>query len=382
MRKTVSLLLALIMILSVFAACGEKTDVNDTGADAAQASNVAADVAAPDDDEGDKEATETVTETGEVALPPANTQTPAAETQTPQGQVPSQTQQDAQAPSSSAPSGGNAQSAPVSSGAQNTSPLPAENRDQYKIHVFGDAVIITHSPFEVLFGMARNSGHDIDLSGTTASNLGETTTYSIYDVCNFTGSGVDIKATGFKKSSFKNAISNKLDCLIILVSRDRAFMSAYNERRMLEAFRIIQSAYYAANPNGKIVLFAPMPYKDTQGEYGQYYGLTDLDARGHWDKISALADTLASVAEGRVTVARIGDAFMDLESEHPDCELYESRGIYQNVAGAYYISCLLYAYVFDESPVGVDEYGFLNRSAAEFLQKEAHKYVFGEDAPE
>ncbi|MBQ7624141.1 MAG: C40 family peptidase [Clostridia bacterium] len=255
----------------------------------------------------------------------------------------------------------------------------------FVLGVVGDSVITFHNPIDCLYAMAEKGGHALTVKSNSYNNVELTPdkSFSLYEYCSFSGSGNNLKAVSIK-SAFYERITSKLDCLVLLVSRDRAFMSAYNEKRMTEAFRIIQSAYYAANPNGKIVLFAPMPYKDTQGDYGQYYGLTDLDARGHWDKISALADTLASIAEGRVTVARIGDAFLTLEEEYgpSGCELYESRGIYQNVAGAYYISCLLYAYIFDESPVGVNEYGFLNRSAAEFLQKEAHKYVFGEDAPE
>ena len=93
MKKTLSLLLALVMIVSVFAACGEKPETAENGADTAQSVDAPAPVTDPDDEESDKEATETVTETGEVTIPPANTQTPADETPAPQGQAPSQTPQ-------------------------------------------------------------------------------------------------------------------------------------------------------------------------------------------------------------------------------------------------------------------------------------------------
>ncbi|MBQ7624142.1 MAG: surface glycoprotein, partial [Clostridia bacterium] len=68
MKKLTALLLALIMVLSVFAACGEKQETpsaqdTDTalGADVTPPAN-----GADDEEESDKEATETVTETGEV----------------------------------------------------------------------------------------------------------------------------------------------------------------------------------------------------------------------------------------------------------------------------------------------------------------------------
>ncbi|MBQ7625268.1 MAG: hypothetical protein IJS65_08330, partial [Clostridia bacterium] len=380
MRKTVSLLLALVMIISVFAACGEKTEAPVTpGDDSAASADATVPATATDDEEGDKEATETVTETGDVTLPPENTQTPAdapQTTQTPQTQTPqSQTAPDT---STSAPP-----AQQTTSGGSAATPLPPENRKYYSIYVWGDAVVNVHTPFDILYGMARAAGHDVDLNGGAYDNLGASTTYSLYELFTYTGSGADVKATGFKNAKFQKTVSSPLDCLIILVSRDRSMMGIENETKLIEAFDMTQKAYYAANPNGRIILLAPMPYKDTQGEHGVKFKVNDTDSHGHSERIKAFAQKMAAKATGNIMIEQLGDAFEWFEKNYAaqGYEIYDQGGIYQSVAGAYFISCLTYAYLWNESPVGITEYGYLTRDAAEFIQKAAHKFVFGTDAP-
>ena len=113
------------------------------------------------------------------------------------------------------------------------------------------------------------------------------------------------------------------------------------------------------------------------------FNVNNTDSHGHNERIKAVAQKMGSKASGTLVYAQIGDAFEWFEKNYAaqGIDLYDAGGLYQNVAGSYFISCLTYAYIFNESPVGITEYGFLTKDAAEFIQKAAHKFVFGTDAP-
>ncbi|MBQ7625096.1 MAG: DUF11 domain-containing protein [Clostridia bacterium] len=379
MKRLLAAIISLMIVLSVFAACGDKnTPAENNNADTAQSSGEAVNVPAPTDDEdGDKEATETVAETGEVTVPPSGGET-TPDTLSSGDTAPSQQQgavsiaPEAQDP---APSSGSQSTAPASSAVK---PTNADD-GKYSIYLFGDAVLNVHSPFDIFYSMATLTGHDITSSHSTSNNLGSTSTYSLYELCNMTGTTVN----SLKSKKFNEKISSKLDCLILLSSRDRAMMSNNNPDKILSAFDYIQKTYYKANPNGKIILFVPMPYMNTNGEHAEKFEIKGITPEEHSKRIKDFAAKTAAMATGKITQLQIGDAY-DYFNRYYASEglpLYEDSGIYQSIPGAYYISCLLYAAIFDESPCGIEEYGFLDKATATTIQNAAHRFYFGTEPP-
>ena len=260
---------------------------------------------------------------------------------------------------------------------------PSLTGDEMKITVWGDAVISTNSPIDIMCGLARAAGRETVTTTKVYDNLGETSTYNLYELFNFSDSSAQAKITSVKNTHFLWAVTNPTDCLIILSGRDRTLTTASSGQRGLTAFKEIQKAYYAANPDGKIVLLVPYPYKDTQGELGEKFKLTGYDSAGHRELIKSYAEKEAALAAGKIELAQIGDAFAFFEANYAESgiDLYDEGGIYASAAGGYYTACVLYAAVYGDSPAGLSEYGFLDKASAELLQEAAHVFVLG-SAPE
>ncbi len=378
MKKLLAALLSLALLLSVFAACGEKTaspaDNKDT--ETAQSSTDTANTPSlPDDEEGDKEATESVTETGEVQAPPSGEASAPDTSAAPSQQTPQSGQTATPRTQTPAPSTGGQSAAPAPS-----SVTPTSSGDgKFGIYIFGDAVLSTHSPVDIFYSMANLTGHDIQVTANTTNNLANTSTFSFYELYNMTGTTVD----SVKSKKFYSSISSKLDCLLLLSSRDRAMMNSDAPDRILAAFDEMQKTYYAANPNGKIILLVPMPYMNTNGEHGEKFQISGITPAEHSKRIKDFAAKTAAKAGGKIIQLQIGDAF-DYFNRYYASEglpLYDDNGIYESIPGAYYISCLLYAAMFDESPCGIEEYGFLDKATATTIQNAAHRFYFGTEPP-
>ena len=240
MKKILAALLSLMMILSVFAACGEKTSpAEDDNADTAQSpADAVSTPSSPDDEEADKDTTETVTETGEVTVTaPAGDTTPDSASPAPS----SQAQTGAQTPPSSSgktdtPSP--AQIEPANPSGASSAQTPSKSLDdgKYKVHVFGDSVVNVHSPFDVFFGMAEKAGHPMSMNHNTVPTFGKSVTYNLYELYNFNGNDISSE----KSKTFFDAITSPLDCLVILSSRDRSMMSNASPQKILTSFDDIQ----------------------------------------------------------------------------------------------------------------------------------------------
>ncbi|MBQ7624958.1 MAG: hypothetical protein IJS65_06770, partial [Clostridia bacterium] len=167
MKKTISLLLALIMIISLFAACGEKTPKpasdgaaqSQTGDPSASAN---ASDAQPDDEEVDKEATETVSATGEVTIPDASspdTQTGSGAQTAPGAQTPSsQTSPSAQTPSQTTPASALRGLIPASGKLEN----PKNWKEEHTVLFFGDGFISANMMGDTFIMLAEADGIKIN----------------------------------------------------------------------------------------------------------------------------------------------------------------------------------------------------------------------------
>ncbi|MBQ7625358.1 MAG: DUF11 domain-containing protein, partial [Clostridia bacterium] len=266
-------------------------------------------------------------------------------------------------------------------------------RPDFKMLAFGDSAIISHSPLDIFYSLSRGAGTDLDVFSHTYDNIGTSsayttlTTYNIYEMFRFDGTSASAKIktpvsenTISKFSYFYSLLSREQDCLLIASSRDRVIGNPDSAGRAVTAFDEIQKTFYAANPNGKIVIFVPMPYDPPNESLINKFGFpADTDTQKHNELIKAHASALASKSSGDCVQAQIGDAFAFFKENYGDAgiDLYDEGGVFESMAGAYYTACVLYGYVYGASPVGIGAYGALDESTAQLLQKAAHVFVFG-----
>ncbi|MBQ7625098.1 MAG: C40 family peptidase [Clostridia bacterium] len=374
MKKLLSALLSLFILISMFAACGKtETQPATDGApqDTASEPQTTPDAPSAEDEDSDKEATETVTETGEVVI---TTQQPAQDTtpSTPAQQTPS-------TPAATEPTAPPAPAEETPSQPQTTvKPNPVAS-GEYSTYVFGDSVMAAHGPIDTLIRMASLSGYTMRNTNNFIDNHNTTGTYNLYELCTMDGT----KPQAIKSSKFEDIITGKLDCLVLLSSRDRALMSNTNPEKVINAFEYIQKIYFSANPKGKILLLVPMPYLNADCEQMEKFVGKGVTSAEHSKKIKDFAAKCAAKATGKCVQLQIGDAFEYFNKNYGSLglDLYDEELLYPSVAGAYYMSCLMYAATFEKSPCGIEDYGFLDKSTATEIQKAAHKFYFGTEPP-
>ena len=256
MKKITALILAAIMLLSLLAACGEKTPAPATeNGDTAQASQTGEETAAPapasdEDEEKDKDATETVTETGEVVItntepaPGADAQTQTPQTQTPQTQTPpaqtpqTQTQQPQTAQTS-------ASGVPVSSLASKQDiylKKPFNKPSDVRVMVWGDSVINVHSIEDTLRQLALCDGFNLNMFYDSNNYSGSVTTYQFSSTFEWDGDETTSNITGWKRNKLKGHITdaNKgLDYLVINTGRDRPLTDSVYRAKTLKSLKYI-----------------------------------------------------------------------------------------------------------------------------------------------
>lgn len=74
-------------------------------------------------------------------------------------------------------------------------------------------------------------------------------------------------------------------------------------------------------------------------------------------------------------VAPAGIAFLRAVSQYPDIELWDEDLTHPSPAGTYLAACVLYAYLFDQSPLGLEYIADLNAETATALQQIAYETV-------
>ncbi|MBQ7623857.1 MAG: hypothetical protein IJS65_01105, partial [Clostridia bacterium] len=204
MKEITALILAALMLLSLLAACGEKTPAPATENDGGQTAQTGEETTAPapdDDEEKDKDATETVSNTGDVVITTtepsgsdAQTPAPGAQTgtQTPQDQTPqtppaqtpqTQTQQPQTAQTS-------ANGVPVSSLASKKDAYlkkPYTKPQDIRVMVWGDSVINVHSIEDTVRQLALCDGFNVNFYSDISNIYGQSSAYQLYGTFDWDG---------------------------------------------------------------------------------------------------------------------------------------------------------------------------------------------------
>ncbi|MBQ7624647.1 MAG: C40 family peptidase [Clostridia bacterium] len=390
MKKLIALILALILAAGALSACGEKAPVG--GGDTAQTDDGAQEINAPapagDDEETDKEATETVSATGEVSLPPTApdtapaTQTnPGGDTQTKPGdntQPPAQTA----APSSEKPasSNGNRKGLVPASGKVE---FTKDFKEEYNILFFSDGFTIAYNMGDVMMKLAEADGIKLDFTTAYYDNIGTESTYNFYEAFSFKTEGENYSVESVKNSVFSNPINDpshyKYDFFIPLVSRDRGISQDANKARTVAGIEYYTKALSEAQPGVQTVLFAPSGYKEgNDGALIKKIGLKQTTLKEHNAAIHEFTDLLLSKTSGKKSAVYICDAFDYFNDNYSSLgiDLYDGKRIYPSMAGAYYTACVTYSSLFGNATSGIPFYGFIeDENAAKALQKAADEYV-------
>lgn len=92
-----------------------------------------------------------------------------------------------------------------------------------------------------------------------------------------------------------------------------------------------------------------------------------------------IAQSYATIADKlNALLSPVGIAFMRSAQQHPEIELWGEDQQHPTPAGTYLASCVLYASLFDKSPVGLKYSAELNAKTAAILQQIAGDLVIGQ----
>jgi hypothetical protein len=95
------------------------------------------------------------------------------------------------------------------------------------------------------------------------------------------------------------------------------------------------------------------------------------------NEISQAIDQIAS--ELGIKVAPVGLAWQRSIQERPDLELYDFDGLHPNATGTYLSACVIYATIFDRSPVGIDYQPFDLFAGNNLMEKEYKDWQLTDD---
>ncbi|MBQ7624831.1 MAG: hypothetical protein IJS65_06130, partial [Clostridia bacterium] len=249
MKKPAALLLALIMALSVFAACGEKTEAPADSQIQAGAPSAAANAPAdePDGDEKDKDTTEITAPDAPVIIAGAPS---GADTEKP-------TESDA--PQISPPQS-------PSRPAEDNAPAPQAQSSPaadkiYRGFIFGDSFNTNNAMIDNVIAFASYDGITLKFRSRVTDTAGRSTSFNLYELCNLDGA----RATSVKNTTLSLLITDKetpLDFLVLNCGRDHTAVEPENAEKALSSLKVITDAYLSVNPSGKIVALVPAPYGD------------------------------------------------------------------------------------------------------------------------
>ncbi|MBQ7625183.1 MAG: hypothetical protein IJS65_07905, partial [Clostridia bacterium] len=307
MKKTIALLLVLIMVLSLFAACGEKTEAPaDSQAQAVDADaevNVPEDE--PDGEDAEKDATEiappdapVIITTGPAAqgqstdtqqTPQTQTQEPQTQTQTPQTQEPQTQEPQAQAPQTPAPA------SQTTDPAQKAALGPGVEKSEYMAYFFGDSFMNANAMPDTVIAFARYDGIKLTVRNGSTDTRGSTGLYNIYSKFNFSGSTL----TSPKDYTFNSLLTkpNHMDFFVFYAGRDRTITLPENAEQGFQGFKYIQNEYFKANPNGRILLVGPSGYEEgNDGALPERVLLTGKSLKEHNALIKQEVERYYSVA--------------------------------------------------------------------------------------
>lgn len=94
----------------------------------------------------------------------------------------------------------------------------------------------------------------------------------------------------------------------------------------------------------------------------------------------ALAESYRAIGEEtQATVSPVGDAFLDVYTNHPEIELYHTDKTHPSPAGTYLAALCHFATLYRQSPLNISyRYGVETEEEARILKEAAHKAVLGE----
>ncbi len=116
--------------------------------------------------------------------------------------------------------------------------------------------------------------------------------------------------------------------------------------------------------------------------WGRKHG--DASNCGFWPPVCTYAGMQAELRlsymnmanQNFALVAPCGSAWWESIKRDSTLELYDTDQSHPSYAGSYLSSCVFYATMYRQSPVGLNFYGSLSMATAQFLQQVAHDVVF------
>lgn len=116
--------------------------------------------------------------------------------------------------------------------------------------------------------------------------------------------------------------------------------------------------------------------------WGRKYG--DASNCGFWPPVCTYAGMqyelrrsyLNMASQNAALVAPCGSAWWESIQRDSTLELYHPDESHPSYAGSYLNGCVFYATLYRRSPIGLDFYGLLDTTTAQFLQQVAHDVVF------
>ncbi|MBQ7624642.1 MAG: hypothetical protein IJS65_05150, partial [Clostridia bacterium] len=418
MKRTLALLLASVLTVWLFSACGAKTpaprsgsentartDGGDTAADAPDAKT--------DDEERDKDATETVSATGDVVIV---SQEPLPQTTTgvqpsPDGQAEvAQESPRTETPAQTKPGNSQASSSDTSKGlvpASGKVTLPyglkktsdhninipilrpetaaGEIKEEYNLFFFGDGFLAAHNTGDVMVKLAEADGIRLNFPDHPLNfdNIGTDLTYNFYDPFNWDGDGADSKITSISSAKAKSVVedpaNNKVDFFLYSISRDRGLCIESSRGRIITATEYFTKALSNAQPDVKTVLLAPSGYMEgNNGALINKIGLKQKTLKEHNKATHEFTDVLLSKTSGNKQAVYICDAFDYFIDNYSSSgiDLYDFNRIYPSMAGAYYTACVTYSSMFGRATSGIPFFGLIeDESVVKTLQKAADEFV-------
>ncbi|HYV97190.1 MAG TPA: hypothetical protein VE967_07065 [Gemmatimonadaceae bacterium] len=151
-----------------------------------------------------------------------------------------------------------------------------------------------------------------------------------------------------------------------VVLQEQSQIPSVEPSRSVAMFPAVRELVGRVRTNGAApLLFVTWAHRDGWPENG----LADAAA------MQAAIDTGYATIGRELSVARagVGDAWMHLQSEHPEIALWSPDGSHPTVAGSYLAACVFYVAIFHEKALGLPAIRGLDPAAARVIRAEADR---------
>lgn len=139
-------------------------------------------------------------------------------------------------------------------------------------------------------------------------------------------------------------------------------------------FEGVRALYEKIRKSGARTVMYETWARSTESEDLEKYGLTNKSmTEGLIDAYGRIAEELG------IEVSRVGHAFYEVHTHHPEIELYDKDKTHPSYAGSALAALVHFATVFRRSPIGVKWRAELERPEWQsVLEAAAHRAVFGD----